>query len=118
MYIKSNSKFYIVIAAIITITFLMQPQTSISAEVSVAPISSFESVLSEQFETNTQWNEEVNQNYINYPMEHKPKNQILASFFKNKSLSISIPLQHKRKSSDMIANNEKRVIKHLNVKNN
>ena len=62
--------------------------------------------------------DKINSDQFVYQNENNKRNQFLNNFFKNRSLSVSIPLQHKRRSTDIIANNEKKVIKHLNIQSN
>ncbi len=114
MYKKSYTKLGLAVAAIFAAFLAITPQKAISAEVSIVTINSFEKDYCEQ----TKNLDKINSDQFVYPNENNKRNQILNNFFKNKSLSVSIPLQHKRRSTDIIANNEKKVIKHLNIQSN
>ena len=56
----------------------------------------------------------INSTYLVYPAPHK-NTDITSLKLKNKSLSVSIPIQHKKSASDI--NEDKRVIKTSEYKN-
>lgn len=130
MHKKTVSTTKMIIVAIFAMLFALPANNTFSAELSVAPASDN---LNEFPETKTAdlWklfgsrNTDISQTklseqetsvYLVYP-EKRKKNTLADTFFKNRSLSISIPLQHK-KHVGYLPNEEKKIIKHLSIQTN
>jgi len=56
----------------------------------------------------------ISSTYLVYPEKHKNKD-ITSLKLKNKSLSLSIPIQYRKTEPDIFQNEEKKIIKHLSV---
>lgn len=122
-----------IIVAVAVMLFACQMPKVFGGEISIAHLSNtpgalseptvndlFHGIESEEQDSDFHRYNSVGSNYLVYPAAQKKNsiNSIIYSMLKTKSLSVSIPLQHKKRNPELLSSDEKKVIKHLSVKTN